>query len=203
MIGVESSALRVERVLLVDLLLCIGAASLAGCGGSADGDEPFLLAKARAAVAFAEAEVLSDQPSPQTTCGECDGTGTVPSGDGLARMPCECGSACQCEASPQAKELLAQTPLKSRRKRLLYFTAGWCATCRQNEPTFAALASAGWRIGAGEDGHVQIVDVESRRDLASRYGIDAVPAWVLIDGKREVRRACGVLDPFAVGRIFE
>jgi thioredoxin-like negative regulator of GroEL len=85
---------------------------------------------------------------------------------------------------------------------LLYFTATWCAACRANEKTFAALRSRGWKIGPGEENHIQIIDLDLRPDLKSRYRVNAIPAWVLIDDGRELRRRCGPLDPFAVGRLF-
>lgn len=174
---------------------------LAGCGPSVPPpDGPFLLATARAAVAFAEAEFERRRPNePATTCDECGGTGTVRSGDGLARVPCPCGGSCRCE--PASGAAAADRPAP-RRKRLLYFTAVWCTNCRANGSTFAALTSRGWTIGPGEENHVQTVDLDARPDLRARYGVDAVPAWVLIDGDRELRRRYGPLDPFAVGRLF-
>lgn len=94
----------------------------------------------------------------------------------------------------------AQMP---RRRRVLYFTADWCVVCRGNEATLAALAARGWQIGPEETGHIQAVDVDQRPDLAIRYAITAVPAWILIDDGVECRRRHGVLDPFEVGRLFD
>lgn len=180
----------------------IGLSSFVGCGPRVPPpDGPFLHAKARAAVAFAEAEFERKRPDePTTTCDECGGTGTVPSGDGLARVPCPCGGSCRCE--PASGTATAADRPMPRRKRLLYFTAVWCAACRTNETTLAALESRGWTIGSGEENHVQTVDLDARPDLRTRYRVDAVPAWILIDDDRELRRRYGPLDPFVVGRLF-
>src|SRR5690606_20236107 len=130
---------------------------------------------------------------PTTTCDDCQGTGEVPSGDGLARVPCPCSAACECGdgasvgehrrnenrktvngsagASPSRRATSRETrragstiddSVPPRQRRLLYFTASWCAACRSNEPTFAALSQSGWQIGPGEENHIQTVNLEAR-----------------------------------------
>ncbi|MGC1276107.1 MAG: thioredoxin family protein [Planctomycetaceae bacterium] len=176
---------------------------IAGCRPDAPtGNEPFLIATATAAVAFAEAEIERERPAtPQSTCDACDGTGSVPSGDGLARVPCECGAACRCEPSSATSE--ERPGSTARRKRLLCFSATWCASCRANEAALSALADRGWRIGPGEDNHIQTIDVDEHPDMQARYAVTAVPTWMLIDDGTIVHRRCGILDPFEVGRLFD
>ena len=36
------------------------------------------------------------QPVPTKCCGECKGTGMVPTGDGISRVSCRCPDSCQC-----------------------------------------------------------------------------------------------------------
>lgn len=104
------------------------------------------------------------------------------------------------QTSPMEEAASAVTPARTR--RVLYFTAAWCPTCRANAPTLAALAAAGWSVGTFEGDHIQIVDVDASSSLANAYHIDAVPQWVLIEDGVAMHRASGVLDPFAVGRLF-
>lgn len=186
-------------------LLAMASASVVGCGPHLPvPDEPFLLAKARAAVAFAEAELARARPAePRTTCAECEGTGTIPSGDGLARVSCDCAAGCRCKPPSAPTSTTAAVPPAPRRKRLLYFTAAWCPACRRNEPTFAALRARGWTIGPGAENHVQTIDLDENPHLRTCYKVAAVPTWVLIEDARELRRRQGVLDPFTVGRLFD
>ncbi len=57
-------------------------------------------------------------------------------------------------------------------------------------------------IGPGKENHIQTIDVDDRSDLPAGYGIDAVPAWILIDDGIEQRRRYGLLDPFEVGDLL-
>lgn len=182
------------------LIFMMPIAAIAGCDAAArESHEPFLLAKARAAVAFAEAETERHKPdATPSTCDACRGTGRVRSGDGLVDVPCLCGSNCRCVHLTANK-----SRPRERSRRLLYFTAKWCANCRANEPTFIALMNAGWKIGEGGDNHIQMIDFDAATDLRTRFAVDAVPTWIMIDDAREVRRRHGVLDAFAVGRLFD
>jgi hypothetical protein len=199
----RSATCRVARgtaeTIVIGLLL-----AAVGCTPSyKEVDDAFLLATARAVVAFAEAEQARERPAvPPSSCNECRGTGTVLSGDGLARVPCPCREACRCEA-PRAEARTAGPAMPARRRRLLYFTANWCASCRANDATLTALRARGWKIGVGEENHIQVVDLEARPDLRMQYRVDAIPTWLMIDEDREQRRQCGVLDPFAVARLLE
>jgi thioredoxin-like negative regulator of GroEL len=105
--------------------------------------------------------------------------------------------------NPSSTKATASAQMHPRARRLLYFTATWCAACRSNESTLAALAAAGWSIGTTDRDHIQVIDVDASPAIARRYGINAVPEWVLVDDGAVTRRAVGVLDPFAVGRMFE
>lgn len=202
--GIPSPLIRLPRErgirFIALLVFMMPIAAIAGCDAAAsESDESFLLAKARAAVAFAEAETERHKPDvAPSTCDACRGTGRVRSGDGLVDVPCPCGSNCQC-VRPTASE----SRPRERSRRLLYFTAKWCANCRANEPTFIALMNAGWKIGEGGDNHIQVIDFDAATDLRTRFAVDAVPMWIMIDDTREVRRRYGVLDPFAVGRLFD
>ena len=60
---------------------------------------------------------------------------------------------------------------------MIVFTATWCVVCQQQKPTVARIEAAGvkvWRI-----------DIDERPDLASKYGVTAVPTYVFYDGDKE------------------
>lgn len=66
---------------------------------------------------------------------------------------------------------------------LLDFTATWCGPCQSMGPIVSRLHHEGFPI--------RQVDVDRNRDLASRYKIESIPAFVLIVNGREVGRLVG------------
>jgi len=96
---------------------------------------------------------------------------------------------------PAVHELLGRTEAvteKPRRRRVLAFTAAWCAPCNadrsfKNEAA-PWLQKSGWQIDETSRAHVQIVDLDKRPDLAKRYGVETVPALVLIDDDQAIAR---------------
>ena len=67
-------------------------------------------------------------------------------------------------------------------KKILKFSASWCAPCK-------ALTQqlAGEDLGAP----VQEVDIDENTELTKQYNIRGVPTLVLIDGDVEVKRMSG------------
>lgn len=60
-------------------------------------------------LAFAQPLTVPPAPTPDRPvakcCGDCKGTGMVPTGDGITRVWCSCGKNCPCAANrpkPQA-----------------------------------------------------------------------------------------------------
>lgn len=66
---------------------------------------------------------------------------------------------------------------------LLDFSAEWCGPCRQMAPIVAGLEQEGYPV--------RQVDVDQEPGLAERYGIQAIPAFVLVRDGREVDRVVG------------
>lgn len=66
---------------------------------------------------------------------------------------------------------------------LLDFTAAWCGPCRQMAPVVQRLVADGYPVRA--------VDIDQHPDLASRYGVTAVPCFVLVAEGRELGRIVG------------
>jgi thioredoxin 1 len=74
---------------------------------------------------------------------------------------------------------------------LLDFAASWCGPCRSLAPVIADLASRHPALT------VLKVDVERDVELAERYGVRSVPAFLLFKGGACVERASGKL-PFVM-----
>lgn len=69
---------------------------------------------------------------------------------------------------------------------LLYFSAGWCAPCRTLAPIIETFKSE-----CSKELQVIKVDVDERRDLATKHGVRSIPTIIyLVDGV-EVRRKTG------------
>ncbi len=67
---------------------------------------------------------------------------------------------------------------------LVDFFATWCGPCKMIAPVLEQL----------EDIDVIKVDVDEERDLAVKFGIQAVPTLVLIKEKQEIARTQGYHD---------
>ncbi|MBS0201949.1 MAG: trypsin-like peptidase domain-containing protein [Planctomycetes bacterium] len=67
---------------------------------------------------------------------------------------------------------------------LLDFTATWCQPCQQMSPIVSRLQRQGFAI--------RKVDVDAERELASRFGVQSIPCFVLVAGGQEIDRVSGV-----------
>ena len=59
-------------------------------------------------------------------------------------------------------------------KKIMYFTASWCAPCKQLSPTMAGLRNKGMNI--------QKIDVDNDTEYSAKYAIRSVPTLLLVDG---------------------
>ena len=69
-------------------------------------------------------------------------------------------------------------------KKILYFTATWCAPCKALSPIMDSL-----------QGQINFdkIDVDSNTDLSTQYGVRGVPSLILLDETGEVKgRLTGV-----------
>jgi len=68
-------------------------------------------------------------------------------------------------------------------KKIIYFTATWCAPCKALSPIMDSL-----------QGQINFdkVDVDSNTDLSTQYGVRGVPSLILVENGKEVNRLTGV-----------
>jgi thioredoxin 1 len=68
-------------------------------------------------------------------------------------------------------------------RKILYFTASWCAPCKALSPIMDSL-----------QGQINFdkIDVDSNTDLSTQYGVRGVPSLVLLENDNEVGRLVGV-----------
>ena len=68
-------------------------------------------------------------------------------------------------------------------RKILYFTAAWCAPCKALSPVMDSL-----------QGQINFdkIDVDSNTDLSAQYGVRGVPSLVLLENEEEIGRLVGV-----------
>jgi len=67
-------------------------------------------------------------------------------------------------------------------RKILYFTAAWCAPCKALSPVMDSL-----------QGQINFdkIDVDTNTDLSVQYGVRGVPSLVLVENGNEVGRLVG------------
>ena len=67
-------------------------------------------------------------------------------------------------------------------RKILYFTASWCAPCKALSPIMDSL-----------QGQINFdkIDVDTNTDLSAQYGVRGVPSLVLVENGNEVSRLVG------------
>ena len=68
-------------------------------------------------------------------------------------------------------------------RKILYFTAAWCGPCKALGPVMDWL-----------QGQINFdkIDVDTNRDLSTKYGVRSVPLLVLVEGENEINRLVGI-----------
>jgi len=67
-------------------------------------------------------------------------------------------------------------------RKILYFTAAWCAPCKALSPVMDSL-----------QGQINFdkIDVDTNTDLSAQYGVRGVPSLVLVENGNEIGRLVG------------
>ena len=78
---------------------------------------------------------------------------------------------------------------------LLDFHAEWCGPCRQMHPAVDQLSRQGYPV--------RKINIDQSPELAKRYGVEAVPTFVVVDGSgRELDRTSGLQPAAALARFY-
>lgn len=82
-----------------------------------------------------------------------------------------------------------------------YFTASWCPPCQQMKKTTWADNT----VKAAMEKFVPVkIDVDAHPDLAQKYGVNAMPTYVIVSEQGEVlRRRTGLMMPEEMLRWLE
>ena len=81
------------------------------------------------------------------------------------------------------------TALESQPRRILFFTAPWCAACEHlKREDFPLMQQQRWQIGPEATNHVQEIDVDENPELADLYQIESLPTFILlVNGEEKAR----------------
>ncbi len=92
--------------------------------------------------------------------------------------------------------LLLVAPASGESLQLLDFTATWCGPCRATKPEVAKLKQQGYPI--------REVDVDENPELASRYRVEAIPTFIVVDGDgTELGRISGAQTAEELARLYD
>src|SRR5262245_34719769 len=99
---------------------------------------------------------------------------------------------CGCTSDPDSVLVLTQSNfqekvLQEKKPVLVDFWAEWCGPCRQMSPVIKKLA-----VQYGGKAVVAKLDIEANKELAARYNISSIPAFLIFKDGQEVRRVIGM-----------
>lgn len=88
--------------------------------------------------------------------------------------------------------------LQSEKPVLVDFWAAWCGPCRRVAPEVDAVASQ-----LGDKVKVVKVDIDAEPDLATRFGIQSIPALYIFKGGRVVDQILGAVPRQVIAEKLE
>lgn len=88
-------------------------------------------------------------------------------------------------------------------KKIVMFSASWCAPCKQAKPIFEQTAKL-IAESANENNAIyfQIVDIDENRAMAQDYNVTGVPTFMLIEDDEEVKRLVGAQNVVRIKELL-
>ena len=88
-------------------------------------------------------------------------------------------------------------------KKVVMFSASWCAPCKQAKPVFEQTAKLiAESKNENSDVYFQIVDIDENRAMAQDYNVTGVPTFMLIENGEEVKRLVGAQNVVRVKELL-
>jgi len=81
-------------------------------------------------------------------------------------------------------------------KKIVMFSASWCAPCKQAKPVFQQIRES------VSDIQFEIIDIDERRDMAQDFNVTGVPTFMLIENNEEVKRLVGAQNVVRVKELL-
>jgi thioredoxin 1 len=100
------------------------------------------------------------------------------------------------KSAPDMGSVSLQVAVASGQPVLLEFYADWCGPCKMVAPELEALSKE-WSGKA----KIVRVNVDQQRDLAQKYNITGIPAFVVLKGGKEVNRAVGGMPKEQISKL--
>jgi thioredoxin 1 len=100
------------------------------------------------------------------------------------------GAGCGQKKTPSvAAQLQSKPETVTNLPKLWDFWATWCGPCKEMKPTIEALE----KEYAGRI-EIRSIDVDQNKDLAQKFGVQAIPTLVFLDAKgNELSRIVGLV----------
>ena len=88
--------------------------------------------------------------------------------------------------------LLVSADDSIRSRRVLMFHASYCGPCKLAiRETEEWMRPSGWSFGDTADCHVQYIDAERDASIVSRFKVESLPTFIMIDNEKETARKVG------------